>query len=143
MDHTPLEGADVGSVRAGGVAGVEEPIDFGLATSGILGDAFSAGDFGAAGGGFGFEMKTTIVSIKTEDVFSLDYCSLFLTTCASCLETESWLCVFLAPLGLKTGMPPANKLPIPPCFTPYAASLNPDLAIVNSKLFVRFFTFQC
>ena len=69
MNYTPLEGAEVGSLRAGGVAGVEEPIDFGLATSGILGDAFSAGDFGAAGGSFGFEMKTTIVNIKTEGIF--------------------------------------------------------------------------
>lgn len=68
MHYTPLEGAEVGSLRAGGVAGVEEPIDFGLATSGILGDAFSAGDFGAAEGGLGCKMKTTIVSIKTEGI---------------------------------------------------------------------------
>jgi hypothetical protein len=55
MNYKPLVGAEVGSLRAGGVAGLEEPIDCGLLTSGMLDDGFSAGDFGAAGGGFDFE----------------------------------------------------------------------------------------
>jgi hypothetical protein len=38
-----------------------------------------------------------------------------------------------APVFFKPGKPPANKLPIPPCFTPKAANLKPPFAIFIYK----------